>query len=129
MRGIRISFDSAGPRFDFSVIARDFETTVQNALVNISTAAGSDPIYPDRGTDLLLDGVSGRLINNTWANHSANFAAISTLVFSQSVDDPSDPHRLQNLTLQGAKIRGQTLMLSAQATAVDGQKMGILAKI
>ena len=129
MRGIRINFSTAGPSFDFTVVAQDFESTVQNALVNVATAQGSDPIFPDRGTDLLLDGVSGRLVNNTWANHSANFAAIATLVFSQSVDDPSDPHRMQNFTLKGAKILGQTLLLSAQATSADGQKMGILTKI
>jgi len=129
MRGVKINFDANGPSFDFTAPLRDFETTVQNALVNVATDAGSDPVYPDRGTDLLLDGVSGRLINNAWANHSANFAAIKTLVFSQSVDKPSDPHRLQNFKLKNAQITNQSLKLSAQATAADGQVTGIIAAV
>lgn len=129
MRGIRINFAATGPVFDFSAPARDFETTVQNALVNVATAAGSDPVFTERGTELLLDAVSGRLVNNTWANHSANFAAVHTLVFSQTVDDPADPSSLQNFKLQSANIVGQTLKLSAQATSVDGQKTGVLANI
>jgi len=127
MRGVRINFNAGS--FDFTSPTRDFETSVQNALVNVSTDQGSDPIYPDRGTNLLLDGVSGRLINNTWANHSANFAAVQTLVFCQSVDDPADSHRLSNFTLSQAQIVGQKLTLSSQAVAADGQRAGIITEV
>lgn len=127
MRGIRINFNDGS--FDFSAPARDFETAVQNALVNVATDQGSDPLYPERGTNLLLDGVSGRLINNAWANHSANFAAVQTLVFCQTVDDPSDDHRLSNFLLAQAKIVGQKLTLSAQAVAADGQRAGLITEV
>lgn len=130
MRGIRLEFDDNGPSFDFSKPLFDFETTVQNALVNIGTARGSDPIYgDDRGTDLLLDAVSGRMVNNAWANHAANFAAVSTLVFSQRVDPAGDPHGLREFRLKNAKITGQKLELSAQAVAADGEIRGVIAEL
>jgi len=127
MRGVRIDFNNGS--FDFNAPARDFETAVQNALVNVATDLGSDPLYPDRGTNLLLDGVSGRLINNAWANHSANFAAVQTLVFCQTVDDSADTHRLQNFLLAQANIVGQKLTLSAQAVAADGQRTGLITEV
>lgn len=127
MRGVRINFNEGS--FDFGAPARDFETSVQNALVNVATDLGSDPLYPDRGTNLLLDGVSGRLINNAWANHSANFAAVQTLVFAQQVDDQADPHRLQNFLLANAQITGQKLTLEAKAVAADGQRTGLITEV
>ena len=49
--------------------------------INIATEQGSDPIYPDRGTNLLASSINGLLIDKVEAQHAGNFAALDTLTF------------------------------------------------
>lgn len=127
MRGIKVNFSAGGASFDFSKPVKDFDVTVQNALVNVGTALGSDPYFEERGTDLLLDGVQGRMVNAAWANHAANFAALKTLVFIQSQDSASDPYRLSNFRLQALRFTGQTVELRAKVFAANGQVRGTVS--
>jgi hypothetical protein len=127
MRGVRINFEGPAPAFDFTKPLADFACTVQNALVNAATDNGSDPIFADRGTDLKLDGAQGKMINSTWATHSANFAALRTLSFVQQTELQSNPFKLQTFTLRCTQVSQQTVVLGVQASCIDGTVVGFLA--
>jgi hypothetical protein len=124
MRGVKIDFTGDQPVFDFTDTVQDFDTTVQNALVNLGTMINSDLLYPDRGTYLMLDAVQGRMVNLQWANNSANFAAIKTIVFSQNNDLVGNPFILQTLTLTANVYNINQLTLNVSAVCVDGTTVG-----
>lgn len=129
MRGIRINFGEAGPRFDFSETVRAFDATVQNALVNVGTDLGSDMVFLDRGTNLKIDGAQGRMSTKIWANHSAGFAALRTLSFSQQNDQTTNAWKLQAFTLQCLTLVNTTAVLNVQAVSEGGTVVGGLANI
>lgn len=128
MIGTRIDFTD-GARFDFENPNRDFACTVQNALVNVGTDKGSDPLYPGRGTRLKIDGAEGRMINSAWSTHAANFAALRTLSFIQQTDRQTNPFKLQSFVLRCRELKDQTVKLDVQATSQDGTQIGLLANI
>ena len=129
MNGIRLSFNEGGPRFDFSSPVKQFDSTVQNALVNVGTDRGSDPIFLDRGTDLKIDGAQGRMATKIWANHSANFAALRTLSFIQQNDLETNSWKLQSFALRCEKLVNATAVLNVQAISEGGTIVGGLANI
>lgn len=129
MNGIRLNFGEDGPRFDFSRPVRDFDSTVQCALVNVGTSKGSDPVFVDRGTDLKIDGAQGRMATEIWSNHSANFAALRTLSFVQQNDMESNSWKLQEFTLRCEKLVLDTAVLAVQAVSSNGTVVGGLANI
>jgi len=124
MIGVRINFSGAQPAFDWSQTAVDFDSTVQNAMVNLGTQLGSDSLFPDKGTYILQDAAQGRMINLQWANNMSNFAAMRTLVFSKNTDVPGDKFGMQALTLQAAVFNVNRLQLAIFATCVDGTTRG-----
>ena len=124
MRGTKIKFDASGPTFDWSIYLVDFDTTVQNALVNVGTTLGSDPLYPDRGTSLMQDAAQGRMVNKSWANHSANFAALATLAFIRRTDVPANLQLLNDFQMASDKLSGQQVELQIYALASDGTTAG-----
>lgn len=128
MRGTKINFGEGGPVFDFETPAVDFETTVQNALVNVGTDLGSDNIYTQRGTTLKKDGAQGKMINSAWAAQAASFAALDTLAFIQDTELQSNPFKLQAFTLRCQKVVGQRIDLAVQAKCVTGEIIGMLAE-
>lgn len=125
MRGSKINFGENGPVFDFSAPLVDFDTTVQNAMVNTGMDYGSDPLYPDRGTNLLRDGVQGGMINQLWANHAANFSALLTLSFSQKTEIQSNPFKLQSFSLTSVALQNQTGVFNIVAVSVTNEQRGI----
>lgn len=128
MRGVKLSFTEHGADFDWSAPARDFDAVVQNALVNVGTELGSDPIFPSRGTSLLLDAVRGKMVNTIWAMHTANFAALATLAFSRQTNG-TDPHGLRHFKLQLKSLVSQHADLLVQATSSTGEVRGELVSI
>jgi hypothetical protein len=129
MRGLRLIFDDAGPRFDTDHYVQDLDATVQNALVNVGTDMGSDPWFTGRGTNLKKDGAAGRMATTTWANHAANFAALRTLAFSQATEADNNAFKLQDFTLRCESIKLATAVLNVLAVSVGGQVVGGLATI
>lgn len=53
----------------------------QKALVNIVTARGSDPLFEERGTDIMQKCLSGNIYDNNGLRHLGNFAALDTMFF------------------------------------------------
>ncbi len=129
MNGIRLNFSEGGPRFDFSRPVKEFNSTVQNALVNVGTALGSDKVFVERGTDLKIDGAQGRMATTVWSNHSANFAALRTLSFVQQNDQETNSWKLQAFTLRCEKLVLDTVTLNVQAVSAGGQVVGGQANI
>lgn len=107
----------------------DFSATVQNAIVNLGTRLGSDPIYPERGTNLFNDALGGRMVNEAWANHSANFAALRTLAFIQNTGDPTSQHAMAELRLAATSVKNQTVTFRVAARSVSGEIRGDVAVI
>lgn len=129
MRGIKILFQDGGPVFDLENPVKDFDATVQNALVNTGTRLNSDAVYPDRGTELMKDAAAGRMVNLTSANHMANFAALRTLAFIQKTEKQSNPFKLQDFKLRSRSLKDQHLELDVKATSVTGEVRGSVAEL
>lgn len=124
MNGIRLNFGEAGPEFDFETPVKDFDATVQNALVNTGTDRGSDFVFVERGTDLKIDGAQGRMATQIWANHSAAFAALRTLSFAQQNDHENNTFRLQSYTLRCVALEQDRLVLQVTAVSEGGTVIG-----
>jgi len=122
MTGVLIDFSGDKPVFG-SAKVEAFQAIVQNAMVNIGTRQGTDPLYTDRGTNLQLDAAAGRLIDLNSAAHSSNFAALDTLAFSRATAD-NDPSGLSQVNLAPAQFSGGSLSLEAKFQSVDGQSVG-----
>lgn len=129
MRSVRIDFTGEKPRLDFDYVVAGFLATVQNSLVNLGTELGSDRLYPSRGTNLLQDAVSGKMINQRTAEHSANFAALKTLTFIQETGDQESDNRLQSLQARANLRSGFRVEVGIRATSAGGQTIGELANI
>lgn len=129
MTSMKLDLSASGPLFDFTTPLRDFDCTVQNALVNIGTEIGSDPTYPDRGTNLAKDAAQGRMVNESWANHTANFAALKTLSFLQQTDTDNSVSALTSLQLQVSQLQDQAVSLLLQAKGSRGELRGQLATL
>jgi hypothetical protein len=124
MLGVRLNFYGAAPVFDFATPVVNFDATVQNAMVNLGTDLGSDPIFKDRGTYLLQDAVKGRMVNLQWANHTANFAAMRTTAFCKAYDTANNLYGLQSLNLSASTFNTYRLRFDLTATCVDGTVVG-----
>jgi hypothetical protein len=133
VRGIAIDFPPGGsPVFDFSGPLVDFDTVVQDALINIGTTSGSDRIFgTQRGTTLKADGASGVLSVSSWAQNACNFASVEVLSFVQSTLSPGNPFQLQSLTLQciGILPASGSAQLNASATSALGDARGVVFPI
>lgn len=125
MRGIGLVFTTHGAYFQFKRIVKDFPATVQNALVNLSTRQGSDPCFPERGTNLQLDGARGRMINPASAQQSADFAALHTTAFSRMAG--GDP--LQRFQLKVRGLQGDRVSMEIAAEGPNGETMGNIVSL
>jgi hypothetical protein len=122
MTGVMIDFTGDQPALG-SAKVEGFAALVQNAMVNIGTRQGTDPVYPDRGTNLQLDAAAGRLIDLNSAQHSSNFAALDTLSFSKETAG-DETNGMEQVTLAPAEFTGAALSLEAKFQAADGQTVG-----
>lgn len=85
MQGLAIDFnDPRGPKIALDRVRSDLECDLQNSVVNIMTAQGSDAAAPLRGTKLRAAVYSGAVVSGQAARHVANFAALATLSFMRT---------------------------------------------
>jgi hypothetical protein len=122
MTGVAIDFSGDKPALGTDRV-QGFDAVVQNAMVNIATRQGTDPLYEERGTNLQLDASAGRLIDLNSAAHSSNFAALDTLAFSKATE-ADDPSGLSQVTLAPAQFSGGALSLEAKFQSIDGKSVG-----
>jgi hypothetical protein len=127
MRGIAIDFVKEGAVLSVTRQVTDFDTIVQNSLVNCGTVAGSDPLYSGRGTELYSGSdLIGRVTTYEDAYHASNFAALDTLNFMRASDYDDDEHeKIQSVALEPIKYEGAQLNLNAVVTGSNGTRRGI----
>ena len=123
MTGVMIDFTGDRPTLGVAKV-EGFGAVVQNSMVNVATRQGTDPVYPERGTNLQKDAAAGRMIDINSAQHASNFAALDTVSFSRLVDK-GDPSALTQATLAPAQFSGRSLSLEAKFQSADGQSVGI----
>jgi hypothetical protein len=128
MRGVALIFGEAGPTFGTAAVV-GFEATVQNALVNLGTRQGTDPLYPERGTTLQKDASAGKLVELNSAQHASNFAASDTLFFLRDFDAVGDPDAISELKLAPANSDQKSLLLEATFLSADGRVLGLAATL
>lgn len=127
MNGIGLIFGAGGPQFDLSGnMVSGFAATVQNALVCTGTIEGTDPLFSERGTTLLSDGLGGKLVNLSLAQTRANIAALTVLDFVQTNDATANTTPLQDYQLQCQVLENQTLGIGVMATSTTGDTLGII---
>ena len=129
MKSLKLIFAEKGAVFDFSSTVEGFENDVQVAMVNIATTKESDPIFPDKGTDLLKEAIAGRLINIRNAEHFANFAALDTLFLLRQFEDVANENRLVKVTLKPVEFSAGKLTLDAQFVSASGETIGVLSTV
>lgn len=105
-----------------------FQATVQRALVNLLVVQEKDPIFPDRGTDLLARALGGSLLNIRAAEHAGNFAASDTLHFGRINDLTDRGDKLADLQLSVATLSLNVLDLEAAFLSVDGKNVSFKIK-
>ncbi len=121
-RGVKIEFlDGGDLRIDPSSEVDGFDAVVQSCTVNLLVSKGSDPLFPDRGTDLLTRALSGAVFSSQSARHAANFASVDTLFFSRrkeraDADDKPESVLLENLDFKAGKLSFEPRIIS-----IDGR--------
>jgi hypothetical protein len=130
MKSLKLDFNGVnGTTIDLVTPLTDFACTMQNALVNLGCIAGSDSLYPNRGTALLTAGLRGILVDINAANHASNFAAIATLSFIQSTEYSDAAETLVGLVVMPSLFNGTKLVVDTQFTTSLGNTYGILTEI
>ena len=126
MEGIKVNFLNGEIYIEPNEKVIGFDTTLQNALVNIGTRQGTDRIYADKGTVILKSAVEGKIVGLNVANHEAQIAAIDTLFFSREYETSTDLNiRLGNvfmdpLSYDGAKLRINSAFTNFSQTITKG---------
>lgn len=120
-----VDFTGDRPRLDLNKRISGFKSSAQRCLVNLGTRKGTDPLYEDRGTNLLRDAVSGRMINANAAQHSANFAAADTYFFERAFDAPGDIDALASVALTTVNYDGQQVNFQVVFVSASGEQIGV----
>lgn len=128
MKSLKIDFETSGATIYLDEIVEGTLNTAQKCLVNLGTIQGSCPIYPTKGTDILLQAVRGELISTGAAQHAANFAALNTVVFTRLRDPQDNLDDLTRVTAMSLVVTGlenQNLQLEASMTFADNSTLGL----
>jgi hypothetical protein len=126
MKSLAISFGPTGASLDFDRSVSEFSATIQAALVNIGTNRGSDDAYPQRGTTLLRDAVSGRLVSEQAAQHAVNFAAVDTLFFVRAHEPVDGGEKISEIVTEPIIQDVTSLKLRLQFRGDKGSIVGII---
>lgn len=126
-RSLQLEFLDEGVRILPNQAVSGLQLEAQNACLNLGIQQGSDPIYPTRGTNLLLQGLNGRLVDDMAAFHEGNFAAVDTVFFLNSIDPFPDNDaiieiKLQVESYQEGKLEFNTVMLTESGAQI-GQSL------
>jgi hypothetical protein len=126
MEGIKINFLNGEIYIETTEKVDGFDATIQNALVNIGTRAGTDRIYPTKGTTILKSAVEGKIVGLNVANHETQAAAIDTLFFSREYETSTDLSIrlgqvfMDTLSYDGTKLRINSAFTNFSETITKG---------
>lgn len=85
MDDLKVDFNGSG-RLDLSSRTTGRDTTCQKSLVTLVTAAGTDKLFPEKGTDLERQCIGATILDGNNAMHMCNFAALDALYFINDTD-------------------------------------------
>lgn len=127
MTGLRLIFANGRASFDTTNAVSGVHCDIQNALVNVTTHAGTSSLYPAQGTSLLRDATWGVLIDKPGANHISNFAAAATLQFLQKTAYAPDVNLeyITRVILYPVYLADRWLTLNASFTSSAGKTYGV----
>lgn len=130
MRGLKLEFGDEGVRIVPTEEVQDLDADTQNILMSLGTSKGSDQIFPDRGTNLFIRGLQGRLIDKITAGHEGNYAANDALFFVSN-NDPFDEtrERIRRIILTPVEFDGQNLDMSLELETTTGTRIGTEATL
>lgn len=86
MKDLKVVFSGDNSYIDLFSTVEDKNLYEQKALINLVTENGSDKLYDNRGTTLLMDSIRGAVYNKAGTVHVCNFAALDTLFFMKDVE-------------------------------------------
>lgn len=124
MKGLKIDFSGDTPVLKLDSVVEGFDTTVQAVLIGLGTSLGSDPIYPDRGTDLMRSALLGRLFSKNRASHECNFAAARVKDFLEGVTPKSETERIQRIRIVPTLFTRQRLETNVMIETTEGRTVG-----
>lgn len=125
LKGIKIIFDPDNKaRVDWSNPVTGFDATVQCVLCHIGTSAGSDSVFPDRGTSLLTYGLVGRLGSIREAVHECNFASVKAKDFIEDHTPPEIIERISRIRITPLEISRQRLDTNISIDTTSGLVVG-----
>lgn len=124
MEGIKIVFEEAGARLDFTAPVTGFDTTVQCVLVNIGTTTGTDKIYPERGTRLLVAGLVGKLFSRNQAVRESNFAAAQAKIFVEQSTPPEVEERIRRVRIAPVVLTRARMETNVVIETTTGKLVG-----
>ena len=111
MTGVGLTITGNGYDFNFNRIEGN-ESFKQNIIVTLGTSAGSDIVYPNKGTKLNIFFIGKNYVSQTHAQHLANFAAVSAFNFYSQFNE-------DNLRLSKIKIDASSLFLNSPNLKVN----------
>lgn len=133
MKDIKLILDGDASTIDLSAEVEDKNLYEQKVLVNMVTAQGSDPVYPDRGTTMLIDSIRGQAYNRAGIIHIGNFAALDTISFIKGTDPEevaSEDFTVRDINVSTISYNNttNTLSLSVQLTYADETTTEVIAE-
>lgn len=124
MKDLRIIFNGGASTIDLQQEVENKDLYVQKVLINMVTVKGSDPIYEERGTDLLADSINGKVYSRSGAMHVGNFAALDTIYFIRSQNPDyvtTEPYIVRDVDVDGIAYnnKNHSLSMSVQVSFAD----------
>lgn len=117
MIGIGLTYETDGVSLDLGELRQGVSTDMQNAVVNVMTAEGSDAGYPKRGTSLSRRAMAGSITDLNGARHAANFAALATSQFMR-LQTPAP--LFSDLRMKALRFESLRLVIELTAVGTDG---------
>jgi hypothetical protein len=125
MSGLALEFGPDGIVLQPQQPVDGLRAQVQAALLNLACERGSDPVYGERGTELMERAARDGVWSPARAQHLTNFAAVDTLFFLRDSEPRTLPSSLQDLGLTPGFLGQRTLDLDLYCESLDGQSLGL----
>jgi hypothetical protein len=101
MTGVGLDINGNEFDFNFSKIEGN-DCHIQNVTVVVGTKKGTDKVFVNKGTDLDVFFIGKNYINNTRAQHLANFAALDAYNFYRQYN--SQTFRLMRVNIDASSL-------------------------
>lgn len=129
MKDIKIEFLGQQSSINLNSLVDGKGAYVQKCAVNMAQEVGSDPTYPDKGTDLLKEVIESG-VDERAAQHSVNFATNSTLYFVRQTDtDKTTQDRAIRISGEIPQLTYNALIVNLNFTFADGVTLEVFNPI